>query len=70
MTRTDRYRSSAAAAAQQRDHLDSQVPDSPIPLNDCSLVLPPLSEYKRGKDAKENAKAQAWAPSAARKLPR
>ena len=49
MTRTGRHRGSAAAAAQQRDRLDPQVPDYPIPLNDCSLVLPPLSEYGEGE---------------------
>ena len=44
-----RQRSGSAAAAQQRDHLDPQAPDYPIPLNDCSLVLPPLSEYGEGE---------------------
>ena len=32
-----------------------QVPAYPIPLNDCSLVLPPLSEY--GEEANERRRA-------------
>ena len=43
------------AAAQQQDRLDPQVPAYPIPLNDCSLVLPPLSEY--GEEANERRRA-------------
>lgn len=34
---------------QQRACFSSQVPAYPIPLNDCSLVLPPLSEYGEGE---------------------
>lgn len=67
MTRTDRHRGSAAAA-RQRDRFDSQVPAYPFPLNDCSLVLPQLSEYGEGKVEKGNTKVRAWAPNAARKL--
>ena len=33
----------------------SQVPDYPIPLNDCSLVLPPLSEYGEGEGERGRA---------------
>ena len=32
-------------APQQQALFDPQVPDYPIPLNDCSLALLPLSEY-------------------------
>ena len=42
-------------APQQRARFSPQVPDYPIPLNDCSLVLPPLSEY--GKEANERRRA-------------
>ena len=34
---------------QQRACFSSQVPAYPIPLSDCSLVLPPLSEYGEGE---------------------
>lgn len=40
---------------QQRACFSSQVPDYPIPLNDCSLVLPPLSEYE--EEANERRRA-------------
>ena len=42
-------------APQQRARFSPQVPDYPIPLNDCSLVLPPLSEY--GEEANERRRA-------------
>lgn len=43
------------SAPQQRARFSPQVPDYPIPLNDCSLALPPLSEY--GKEANERRRA-------------
>ena len=39
---------------QQRARFSPQVPAYPIPLNDCSLVLPSLSEYGKGE------RGRAW----------
>ena len=41
---------------QQRACFSSQVLDYPIPLNDCSLALPPLSEYGEGERRKGERK--------------
>lgn len=40
---------------QQQACFNSQVPVYPIPLNDCSLVLPPLSEYGEGESERGRA---------------
>lgn len=42
-------------APRKRACFSPQMPAYPIPLNDCSLVLPPLSEY--GEEANERRRA-------------
>lgn len=42
-------------APRKRACFSPQVPAYPIPRNDCSLVLPPLSEY--GEEANERRRA-------------